>query len=110
MAKQQNGPRATERRPRSTGAAVSRTQVVGDTLAIDLELTQLNTDPAQYKPNAPTFMLEGVFVRVEIPLSEVIEHDHGTIILTPKGCALISDQISTGYQAALHSSIARNRS
>lgn len=105
----QTGPRETARRPRSTGVKVADTQVSGDSLLLDLQLTQLNTDPAQYKPNAPTFLLEGVFVRVQIPMTEVIASAPGHLVLTPKGCAIISSQISDGYQAVLTSAYTRNR-
>lgn len=75
-------------------------EVEGDLLALYISVRSLAPDRTQYKPYSPFYFLNGVLVKVTVTLTEVIkfgEGDQKFVILTPKGLAMIADQLSTAF-------------
>jgi hypothetical protein len=53
---------------------------------ITLKLSEIRTDPLQYKPYAPLYTSDGLYVEVEVPAAYVTENtENGSQVLSPEG-------------------------
>jgi hypothetical protein len=77
------------------------TEKIEKDVTVSLVVSQLNTDPLQYKPYSPTFLPKDVTVQIQVPVVYVISSKEG-IILTPKGlgyvCKILAQGISEAFR------------
>jgi hypothetical protein len=67
-------------------------------VAINLQFETIASDRIQYKPYGLSYNAYEVFVQVIVPKSEVVSLLTTCIILTPKGAAMVADQLSSAYE------------
>ncbi len=75
-------------------------RVNGTNLDIFVQVKSLAPDRTQYKPYSPYFDLSGIFVKVTVTFTEVIEFGCDSsdfVVLTPKGLSQVADQLATAF-------------
>ena len=72
---------------------------IDEFVTVSLVVSQLNTDPIQYKPYSPTFLPKDVTVQVQVPAKYVISSKDG-IVLTPKGLGYVCKILASGISEA----------
>ena len=61
---------------------------------IRLKLYSIAPDFTQYKKMGLMFSPGDVFVEVAVPKSEVKQHNHNQVVLTPEGAAVVASQLA----------------
>lgn len=61
----------------------------GKTHPLRVRLSTIAPDRVQYKPYSPTFMLDNVWVTIQIPIKYVERSSGNAVDLTPEGIAFL---------------------
>ena len=64
-------------------------------VAINLCLDSVSPDRVQYKPYGLSWSSSGLYVQVIVPKEQVVKLTTECVILTPKGAAVVADQLAT---------------
>ena len=73
-------------------------EVTDKTVSMNLRLQEVAPDRIQYKPYGISYYCYDIYVQVIVPKEEVVKLDTTYIILTPRGVALVADQLSSALE------------
>lgn len=94
-------------------------EISGDNLLINFQLEQVAPDRVQYKPYGLSWSGYHVYVQVSVPKEEVVQLTEGSdkpnsvtsacVVLTPKGAAMVADQLATAIDDIHNTARGRNK-